>query len=174
MTRTSAGILLYRLAPRGPEVLLAHPGGPFFARRDQGHWTIPKGEVDDDIESLEDVARREFREETGSDVPAGGALFGLGSIVQKGGKTVFAWAVEGDLDPATAESLPFDMEWPPGSGTTQKFPEIDRVEWFDPAAARERIKPSQIPFVDRLEAALAEIGFERARLAGDGSEPGTT
>lgn len=161
-TRTSAGILLFRRTAGGAEggiaieILMAHPGGPFFARRDQGHWTIPKGELDDDIESLEDVARREFREETGHDVPADTPLVDLGSIVQKGGKTVFAWAVEGDMDPATAASLPFEIEWPPGSGRTQSFPEIDRVAWFDPAEARRRVKSTQIPFIDRLEAALAD------------------
>lgn len=153
-SRTSAGILLYRARVGELAVLLAHPGGPFFARRDHGHWTIPKGEDDGDGESLEAVARREFREETGHDAPPDRPLIDLGSIVQKGGKTVFAWAVEGDLDPAAAASLSFDMEWPPGSGRTGSFPEIDLVAWFEPAEARARIKPSQIPFIDRLEAAL--------------------
>ncbi|MEK6720731.1 MAG: NUDIX domain-containing protein [Chloroflexota bacterium] len=161
MARTSAGILLYRLRDGELTVLLAHPGGPFFARSDHGHWTIPKGEDDGDGESLEDVARREFREETGHDVPADMPLLDLGSIAQKGGKTVFAWAVEGDLDPADAVSLPFEMEWPPGSGRTGSFPEIDRVAWFEPAEARARIKASQVPFIDRLEAALTSTGSGR-------------
>lgn len=152
--RTSAGILLFRRGPAGFEVLLAHPGGPFFARRNEGHWTIPKGEDDGDGESLEEVARREFREETGYDVPIGAALLDLGSIVQKGGKTVFAWAAEGDIDPATAVSLPFEMEWPPRSGRRRSFPEIDRVAWFAPDEARRRVKASQIPLIDRLEATL--------------------
>ncbi len=161
-TRTSAGILLYRRRSRTAdagsgslEVLLAHPGGPFFRRRDHGHWSIPKGELDDPSESLEDVARREFHEETGHELPAGAALEPLGSIVQKGGKTVHGWAVEGDLDPATAVSLPFEMEWPPGSGRMASFPEIDRVAWFAPDEARRRIKASQVPFIDRLEGVLA-------------------
>ena len=153
--RTSAGILLYRFTDGGFSMLLAHPGGPFFARRDHGHWTIPKGEDDGGGESLEAVARREFREETGHEAPADRQLIELGSIVQKGGKTVFAWAIEGDLDPAHATSLPFEMEWPPGSGRIGSFPEIDRVAWFAPAEARARIKASQVPFIDRLEAALA-------------------
>jgi predicted NUDIX family NTP pyrophosphohydrolase len=151
---TSAGILLYRHSTNGAdlEVLLAHPGGPWFAAKDAGHWSIPKGEAHDDEELL-DVARREFEEETGHDVPAG-PVIELGSIVQKGGKTVHAWAVEGDLDPDTAQSNDFEIEWPPRSGRRATFPEIDRVAWFGPTDARERIKPTQIPLLDRLEAAL--------------------
>jgi predicted NUDIX family NTP pyrophosphohydrolase len=150
-SRTSAGILLYRQRA-GLEVLLAHPGGPFFAKRDEGVWTIPKGEVDPG-EALLDVARREFREETGHPTPAGDPI-DLGSIVQKGGKTVHAWGLEGDLDPAAAVSNEFEMVWPPGSGRRRSFPEIDRVEWFSPAEARRRVKATQIPLIDRLEAAL--------------------
>jgi predicted NUDIX family NTP pyrophosphohydrolase len=158
MTRpTSAGIVLYRRRPdRAPgmqlEVLLAHPGGPWFATKDAGHWSIPKGEADGD-EPLVDVARREFAEETGHAL-ADTMLIELGSIVQKGGKVVHAWAVEGDLDPATAQSNLFETEWPPRSGRRTSFPEIDRVAWFDPAVARHMIKPTQIPLLDRLEAAL--------------------
>jgi len=153
VTRTSAGILLYRRPGGRLEVLLAHPGGPFFARRDEGHWTIPKGEVDPDEELLA-VARREFEEETGMRPPDGEPV-DLGNIVQKGGKVVHAWALEGDLDVAAATSNTFETVWPPGSGRRQTFPEIDRVAWFDPAEARRRLKPTQIPLVDRLEAALA-------------------
>jgi predicted NUDIX family NTP pyrophosphohydrolase len=151
---TSAGILLYRRNPHGGglEVLLAHPGGPWFVTKDAGHWSIPKGEADAD-EPLLDVARREFAEETGHDVPDGLPIE-LGSIVQKGGKTVHAWAVEGDLDPDAARSNEFEMEWPPRSGRRTSFPEIDRVAWFGPAAARAHIKATQIPLLDRLEAAL--------------------
>jgi len=149
----SAGILLFRRTADGLEVLLAHPGGPFFVRKDAGHWTIPKGEVDPD-EALVDVARREFEEETGQPLPDG-TLVDLGSIVQKGGKVVHAWAVEGDLDPAVAVSNEFELEWPPGSGRRQSFPEIDRVAWFDPAKARELIKATQVPLIDRLEAVVA-------------------
>jgi predicted NUDIX family NTP pyrophosphohydrolase len=151
-SRTSAGILLFRRPAGRLEVLLAHPGGPFFNRRDEGHWTIPKGEVDPG-EELFDVARREFEEETGQPAPAT-APIDLGSIVQKGGKVVHAWALEGDLDPAVAVSNTFEMEWPPGSGRRREFPEIDRVAWFDPVEARRRLKPTQIPLVDRLEAEL--------------------
>jgi predicted NUDIX family NTP pyrophosphohydrolase len=150
--RTSAGILLYRRSDGRLELLLAHPGGPFFARRDEGYWTIPKGEVDPDEELLA-VARREFEEETGHPSPDDDPI-PLGSIVQKGGKTVHGWALEGDLDPSTAFSNTFEMAWPPGSTERQSFPEIDRVAWFEPAEARRRIKATQIPLIDRLEAAL--------------------
>jgi predicted NUDIX family NTP pyrophosphohydrolase len=151
-TRTSAGILLYRRRGSGIELLLAHPGGPFFSRRDEGYWTIPKGEVDPD-EDLLSVARREFEEETGHGAPDGEPI-PLGSIVQKGGKVVHAWALEGDLDPATSVSNTFELTWPPGSGRRESFPEIDRVAWFDPGEARRRVKPTQIPLMDRLEVAL--------------------
>jgi len=153
-TRTSAGILLYRVADGRLETLLAHPGGPLFGQRDEGYWSIPKGEPDGD-EPMLAVALREFAEETGHPVP-GGPVVDLGSIVQKGGKVVYAWAIEGDLDPDVAVSNTFEMEWPPGSGLTAAFPEIDRVEWFDPAEARVRIKSTQIPLLERLEAALAD------------------
>lgn len=149
----SAGILLYRHPPSGLEVLLAHPGGPLFANRDEGHWTIPKGEPDVD-EPLLDAARREFTEETAQELPDG-PMFELGSIVQKGGKVVHAWALEGDLDPDEARSETFEMEWPPRSGMMQAFPEIDRVAWLDLDEARRRIKPAQITLIDRLEEALA-------------------
>jgi predicted NUDIX family NTP pyrophosphohydrolase len=152
--RVSAGILLYKSVADGLAVLLAHPGGPLFARRDAGHWTIPKGEPDAD-EPLLDAARREFTEETGRR-PDEGPLIDLGSIVQKGGKVVHAWAIEGDLDPELARSETFEMEWPPRSGLMESFPEIDRVAWFDPVEARRRIKAAQVPLLDRLEAALAE------------------
>jgi predicted NUDIX family NTP pyrophosphohydrolase len=151
-SRVSAGILLFRRRPTGIEVLLAHPGGPLFAKKDAGHWTIPKGEVEPGEELLA-VARREFEEETGQPTPDGPTIE-LGSIVQKGGKTVHAWAVEGDLDAAAAVSNTFELAWPPGTGRLQLFPEIDRVEWFGPDEARRRIKETQIPLLDRLEAAL--------------------
>ncbi|HSL32258.1 MAG TPA: NUDIX domain-containing protein [Candidatus Limnocylindrales bacterium] len=151
-SRTSAGILLYRRSAGRLEVLLAHPGGPFFTRRDAGYWTIPKGEVDPGEELLA-VARREFEEETGTPAPDGSPLE-LGSIVQKGGKVVHAWAIEGDLDPAVAVSNTFEIEWPPGSGRRREFPEIDRVAWYEPTEARRLLKSTQVPFVDRLEAEL--------------------
>lgn len=160
--RQSAGILLFRrpAAPSGAaggpplEVLVGHPGGPFFTRRDEGHWSIPKGEPDTAADDLLGVARREFAEETGHPAPDtqpdGGPPIELGTIVQKGGKLVHAWALEGDLDPATARSNEFEMEWPPRSGQRRSFPEIDRVAWFAPDEARRRLKPTQVPFVDRL------------------------
>jgi predicted NUDIX family NTP pyrophosphohydrolase len=154
--RISAGILLYRRADGGRlEVLLAHPGGPYFVARDLGDWTIPKGEPDGVTEPLDVVARREFAEETGTPIDPTAPAIPLGTIVQKGGKIVHAWAVKGDLDPAEALSNTFEMEWPPRSGRREIFPEIDRVAWFDPDEARRRIKPTQIPFIERLEDALA-------------------
>jgi predicted NUDIX family NTP pyrophosphohydrolase len=155
--RRSAGILLFRRSATsddGLEVLLAHPGGPFFAKRDDGHWSIPKGEPDADEEDLLAVARREFSEEVGTPPPEAGPggepPIDLGTIVQKGGKVVSAWAIEGDVDPDLAESNSFAMEWPPRSGRQQVFPEIDRVAWFSPADARRKLKSTQVPFVDRL------------------------
>jgi predicted NUDIX family NTP pyrophosphohydrolase len=162
--RLSAGILLFRRSGGQLELLLAHPGGPRFATRDAGCWSIPKGEVEpgEALEAvalkdmgLEAVARREFEEETGH--PLGAAeLIPLGEIVQKGGKRVHAWAAEGDLDPDRATSNTFVTEWPPGSGQLVEVPEIDRVAWFGSAAARVRIKAAQIAFIDRLEARLGE------------------
>ena len=133
-------------------MLLAHPGGPLYTTRDEGHWTIPKGEPDGDDELLA-VARREFLEETGHPAPDGPPIK-LGSIQQKGGKVVHAWALEGELDPAVAHSNTFEMEWPPRSGRRATFPEIDRLAWFAPEEARRRIKAAQIPLLDRLETAL--------------------
>jgi predicted NUDIX family NTP pyrophosphohydrolase len=155
--RKSAGILLYRQVggPGGPlEVLLAHPGGPYFAKKDLGDWTIPKGEPDGDEIDLTAVARREFEEETGTSIDPTAPTIELGSIVQKGGKVVYAWGVEGDLDPMTAHSNEFEVDWPPRSGTRVRFAEIDRVDWFDPDEARRKVKLSQVPLIDRLEAAL--------------------
>jgi predicted NUDIX family NTP pyrophosphohydrolase len=147
--RRSAGILLYRRGPSGRvEVLLAHPGGPLFARKDHGHWSIPKGEIEPGEESWA-VALREFEEETGHPAPDGSGIE-LGEIRQKGGKYVVAWALEGDLDPAAAHSNTFRFQWPPRSGRFIDVPEIDRVDWFTPDEAKERIKDTQIPFIDRL------------------------
>lgn len=129
-------------------MLLVHPGGPFWKKKDLGAWSIPKGEHDAS-EAPEDAARREFLEETGVVAPA--LLVPLGSLRQRGGKVVTAFAAEGDCDPARIRSGLFAMEWPPRSGRMQEFPEVDRAEWFDLAAARDRILPSQLPFLDRLE-----------------------
>lgn len=150
--RVSAGILLHRDRDGQVEVLLAHPGGPFHAARDLGAWTIPKGEVEPG-EDLIDVARREFLEETGHPAPADGAI-PLGTIRQRGGKLVHAWALAGDLDPAMAQSNTFSLEWPPHSGRLEAFPEIDRVAWFDMPEARLRLKDAQVSFLDRLLEAL--------------------
>ena len=152
-TASSAGILLYRLSEAGPEVLLVHPGGPFWARKDLGAWSIPKGEPDAG-EDARAAALREFAEETGTRL-AGGALDELGTVKQKSGKVVTAFAVAGDLDPATLASNTFEVEWPPRSGRRQSFPEVDRAEWFDLDTAREKLNPAQAAFVDRLAALLA-------------------
>jgi predicted NUDIX family NTP pyrophosphohydrolase len=147
-SRRSAGLLLFRRTGQGPEVLLAHMGGPFFARREAGAWTVPKGEYDADEPSWE-AARREFREELGLPPPDGEAV-PLGEVRQSGGKTVTAWAVEADLDPAAIEPGTFTMEWPPKSGRLEEFPEVDRVAWFGLEHAREVIVSAQKAFLDRL------------------------
>jgi predicted NUDIX family NTP pyrophosphohydrolase len=147
MPKRSAGILLYKRTAGELLVLLAHPGGPFWQRRDVGAWTIPKGEFDSG-ETTEEAARREFREELGSD--AVGTLQPLGEITQKGGKIVMAFALEGDLDVATLRSNTFEIEWPPRSGRMLAFPEIDKVQWMTFAEARGKIMPSQATFLDRL------------------------
>ena len=152
--RRSAGILLYRLGPGGIEVLLAHPGGPVWAKRDEGVWSVPKGEIETG-EDPWDVALREFQEETGHPPPDSPPI-DLGEIQQKGGKYVVAWALEGDLDPANAHSNTFPFQWPPRSGRWITVPEIDRVEWFVPEEARQRIKDTQIPFIDRLLGAIEQ------------------
>jgi predicted NUDIX family NTP pyrophosphohydrolase len=150
----SAGILLFRRTDGRLEVLLGHPGGPYFEGRDHGHWSIPKGEVVPG-EALVDVARREFAEETGSPITTE-ALTPLGETRQKGGKIVHAWAAEGDLDPATATSNTFEMTWPPLVGRRITVPEIDRVAWYEPDEARARVKEAQRVFIDRLESHLNE------------------
>jgi predicted NUDIX family NTP pyrophosphohydrolase len=149
MAKRSAGILLYRRRPE-LEVLLVHPGGPFWARKDLGAWSIPKGEHEEG-EDARACAIREFTEETGS-APMPGELDDLGAIKQKGGKVVQAWALEGDLDAAAVRSNTFSMQWPPRSGRMQEFPEVDCAEWFPLSSARERINPAQAAFLDRLEA----------------------
>ena len=148
MAKRSAGILLYRVARGAPEVLLVHPGGPFWARRDAGAWSIPKGEYEpgDDPQTC---ALREFEEETGAALPPG-ELIDLGDVKQKGGKVVSAWAAEGDLDADAVRSNTFTMEWPPRSGGTVEFPEIDRAGWFGVEAAREKLVAAQAEFLDRL------------------------
>ena len=150
MARRSAGILLYRLAGQEPEVLLVHPGGPFWARKEEGAWSIPKGEYGSE-EDPRAAARREFEEELGTAPPDDAdALLELGEVRQRSGKVVIAYALEGDLDASAIISNTFAMEWPPRSGRTQEFPEVDRAGWFAPAEARARLVPAQAELVDRL------------------------
>ena len=151
MPRLSAGLLMYRIKDGVLQVLLAHPGGPFFAKKDEGAWSIPKGEPDAD-EDLFITAQREFEEETG--VKPTGPFLPLKPIQQKGGKIVHAWAFEGDCDPTTCISNTFTMEWPPRSGKQQEFPEIDRAEFYDLAAARKKITARQDGLIEELEAML--------------------
>ena len=151
MKKPSAGILLYRRVGSGVEVLLVHPGGPFWAKKDAGAWSIPKGEFDEG-EDAELAARREFEEEMGC--AAAGELMPLGSIRQKNGKEVFAWAVEGDFDCDALRSNTFRLEWPPKSGRYQEIPEVDRAEWFTPDVARGKMHTGQGELVDRLLARL--------------------
>ncbi|HEU0103962.1 MAG TPA: NUDIX domain-containing protein [Mycobacteriales bacterium] len=148
MSRRSAGILLWRRAPAGPEVLLGHPGGPLFARKDDGVWSIPKGEYGDDEQPLA-AAYREFAEEVGVAPPDGDPL-PLGETRLRSGKLVTAWALEGDLDVGALVSNLFSMQWPPGSGRFQEFPELDRAAWFDVVTARQKIGPGQVPLLDRF------------------------
>ena len=152
VARTSAGLLPYRVRDGRVEVLIAHMGGPLWARREEGAWSVIKGEHDEQEEQLA-AARREFREETGAPAPDGPALE-LGEVRQSGGKRVRAWAVEADLDAASLHSNTFELEWPPRSGRMQEFPEVDRFEWCEPALARARLVKAQAELIDRLEELL--------------------
>ena len=152
MPKRSAGLLLFRRGADGLQVLLGHPGGPFYEGRDMGVWGIFKGEMNDGEEPLS-VARREFEEETGHAAPLGGERE-LGEIRKKSGKLVTAWAVEGDLDPATAHSNTFPLEWPARSGRFIEVPEMDRVAWFTPEEARRRIGDSERELIDRFVEAV--------------------
>lgn len=151
MGATSAGLLLYRRGDDGLEVLLAHMGGPLWARRDAGAWTVPKGEPEPG-EDPHDAALREFAEELGL-VPPPGPDLDLGAVRQKGGKTVRVWVREGDLDVARVRPGTFEMEWPPRSGRREEFPEVDRAQWFPLARAREVVVAAQVELLDRLAAA---------------------
>ena len=152
MAKQSAGILLYRERAGAPEVLLVHPGGPFWAKKDLGVWSIPKGEYEDG-EDPRACAMREFEEELGVPPPTL-ASSGLGSTRQAGGKIVRAWAGEGDLDPTGMRSNTFTLEWPPRSGVMREFPEVDRAEWFTLGEAHRRINPAQAVFLERLRELL--------------------
>jgi predicted NUDIX family NTP pyrophosphohydrolase len=165
MGATSAGLLLYRIQPGGAvEVLIAHPGGPFWARKDDAAWSIPKGEFVTGEDPL-DAAYREFEEEVGLRAPGGEAVF-LGERRQPGGKRVSVWTLEGDLDISNSTSNTFALEWPRGSGRIQEFPEVDRVEWFSIDEARRKLVKGQAPFIDLLLESIAP-GSER-------SGPGST
>ena len=153
MARKSAGIIVYRRTGETVEVLLVHPGGPFWGKWDLGAWSIPKGEYSED-ENPEAAARREFAEETGWSLQ--GELRPLGEIRQKGGKVVTAFAVEGDFEAGTLKSNVFEMEWPPKSGHTASFPEVDRAGWFGLAEAREKMIEGQRAFLDRVEALVVK------------------
>lgn len=160
---TSAGILLHRDGgddPSDREVLLVHPGGPMWARRDLGAWSIPKGEVEPGEEPLQ-AALREFAEELGSPPPAGEPV-ALGEVRLKSGKHVWAWALAGDLDASAIVSTTFEMAWPPGSGTIGTFPEVDRAQWFGLELAKDKLNPAQAAFVDRLSNTL-DTSREAAR-----------
>jgi len=152
MARQSAGVLLYRLRNDALEVFLVHPGGPFWAKKDAGAWSIPKGEIEPGEDALA-AAIREFAEETGASLS--GDFRPLPSCRQAGGKTVLAWAIAGDIDPAAIRSNSFALEWPPRSGKRQSFPEIDRAQWFDLDEARRRVNKAQIVLLDALERAVA-------------------
>ena len=152
MPTHSAGLLLYRMRDGALEVLLAHPGGPYWQRKDRGSWSIPKGEASEGEELLA-AARREFQEETGA--TADGPALALGHVRMKSGKLVHAWAVEGDFDIARLCSNTFELEWPRGSGVHRSFPEVDRAAWFTLDEARRHILPAQAPLLDTLASALA-------------------
>ncbi len=153
MAKKSAGLLMYRRRQSVLEVFLVHPGGPFWAKKDEGSWSIPKGEYSPGEEPLE-VAKREFHEETGFE--AAGVLIPLTPRKQPSGKVISAWALEGDCDAASIKSNTFSMEWPPHSGKQQEFPEVDRAGWFKVPAAKEKILKGQVPFLDELSEILRE------------------
>jgi predicted NUDIX family NTP pyrophosphohydrolase len=153
MPKRSAGILLYRRRGGDLEVLLVHPGGPFWAKKDLGAWSIPKGEYDQGEDPLR-TALRELEEETGHHLPADGDLLELGEVRQRGGKVLSAWAAAGDLDADAITSNTFTMEWPPRSGRRREFPEVDRAGWFDLPTARDKLLAAQAELVERLLSAL--------------------
>jgi predicted NUDIX family NTP pyrophosphohydrolase len=158
MPKRSAGLLVYRWVDSEPEVLLVHPGGPYWAKKDDGSWSLPKGEYEQDEDPLE-VAIREFREELGVDPPEGSAPTFLGEVRQPGGKLVSAWALAGDLDVGVVRSNTFTMEWPPRSGRTAEFPEVDRAGWFDLETARRKLLRGQLGLLDRFSE-LLEAGSD--------------
>ena len=160
MKKQSAGLLVYRLREDKPEVLIAHMGGPFHAKKDAGHWSIPKGEYDEG-ENPQEVARREFKEELGKQIPEG-EWEELGDIEYSNKKTVTAWALKGDLDVSEIKSNTFKTEWPPRSGKMQEFPEIDKAEWFSLPEAAQKLVPAQAEFIKRLAGKLGTT-FETSK-----------
>jgi predicted NUDIX family NTP pyrophosphohydrolase len=148
MAKQSAGLLVYRKRGKTVEVLLVHPGGPFWKNKDAGAWSIPKGEFAEGEDPL-DVAQREFQEEIGRTIR--GVMVPLEAVKQRGGKTVYAWAVEADLDLSHITSNTFTIEWPPGSGKQQEFPEVDRAEWFDLTTAAKKINTGQRQLIEQLQ-----------------------
>ncbi len=152
MAKKSAGVLMYRFNNAELQVLLVHPGGPFFARKDAGAWSVPKGEIADD-ETPQETAVREFKEELGIDLS--GEMVELPPVIQKGGKTVFAWAVEGNIKTDNIVCNTFTLEWPLKSGNIREYPEIDKAEWFPVGQAKEKINPAQIAFIEELVLMLA-------------------
>ncbi|MCI0745039.1 MAG: NUDIX domain-containing protein [Verrucomicrobia subdivision 3 bacterium] len=156
--RVSAGLVMYRRRKGALEILLAHPGGPYFARKDEGHWSIPKGEIEPGEDPLR-TAIREFEEEVGIAVDPASEFIDLGSIRQKGGKVVHAWGVEGDCpDGHCIKSNHFSVEWPPGSGKFQQFPEVDQAGFFTLPEAKKKVKATQIPLLERLASAIGDGG----------------
>jgi predicted NUDIX family NTP pyrophosphohydrolase len=157
MAKPSAGILVFKRSTRGVEVFLVHPGGPFWAKKDAGAWSLPKGEYAEDEDPFA-AAKREFQEETGLKVE--GSFLPLGTVKQPGGKTITAWSVAAKPDPSLVRSNTFHMEWPPKSGRTQEFPEIDKAAWFSLEEARKKILKGQIDFLERLADVLPSAGPE--------------
>lgn len=166
MAKKSAGLMLFRDSHSAIEVLLVHPGGPFWSKKDDGAWSIPKGEFEDSEQPL-DAAIREFEEETGC--RPSGEFLALEAVKQPSGKLIFAWAIAFDFDPSSLKSNTFTMEWPPKSGRQQEFPEIDQAEWFGMAAARQKILKGQAPFLDQL---LSKLG--RPSTASESTEKAST
>jgi predicted NUDIX family NTP pyrophosphohydrolase len=153
MAKQSAGILVFRKKNNRLEVFLVHPGGPFWIKKDLGAWSIPKGEIEEGEDPM-NVAIREFNEETGQEM--NGEFMALQAVKQKGGKTVIAWAIEGEVNEEKIISNTFEIEWPPKSGKMKSFPEIDKAEWFSIPAAKEKINPAQINFIDELTTILKD------------------
>ncbi len=164
--KRSAGLLLFREVAGDPQVLLVHPGGPLWAKKDAGAWSIPKGEIEDGEDPLE-AARREFKEETGAAAPDGGFV-ALSPVRQPSGKTVHAWAVRGEFDVAALKSNLFPMEWPPKSGQRQEFPEVDRAAWLPLAQAKRKISPGQRPLLEQFQARCARRALAGPAATGPG------